>query len=181
MKTRSQSIKSADVQLNVEENGVRLLERAVAEGAGERWNSGDVSRRSLTPELERAEAQAEVSDWNTDVSEVNRSVLPCFSHADFVITGRSTSIIESHQIYDVNIDFDDASAAWRMNKKSTGGGCYKYICEAKTLLGNNCLREPILGCAYCKMHNKSKTPSTNVSGVPSLTGAFGYGSLHSFG
>jgi len=58
------------------------------------------------------------------------------------------------KIYEVNIDFDDASAAWRMNKKSTGGGCYKYICEAKTLLGNNCLREPMKGCAYCKTHNK---------------------------
>ncbi len=58
------------------------------------------------------------------------------------------------KIYEVNIDVDDASAAWRMNKKSTGGGCYKYICEAKTLLGNNCLREPMKGCAYCKTHNK---------------------------
>ena len=66
-----------------------------------------------------------------------------------------TSIIDSPQIYEVDIDFDDASAAWRMNKKSTGGGCYKYICEAKTQLGNNCLREPMKGCAYCKTHNKS--------------------------
>ena len=69
-------------------------------------------------------------------------------------TGRS-------KIYEVNIDFDDASAAWRMNKKSTGGGCYKYICEAKTQLGNNCLREPMLGCAYCKTHNKSNTPTSD--------------------
>jgi hypothetical protein len=72
-----------------------------------------------------------------------------------------TSIIDSPQIYEVDIDFDDASAAWRMNKKSTGGGCYKYICEAKTQLGNNCLREPMLGCTYCKTHNKSNT-STSV-------------------
>ena len=71
--------------------------------------------------------------------------------------------IPSLQIYEVNIDFDDASAAWRMNKKSTGGGCYKYICEAKTLLGNNCLREPMLGCAYCKTHNKSN-PSSSIYG-----------------
>ena len=32
--------------------------------------------------------------------------------------------------YEVNIDFDEASEAWKANKKSTGGGCYKYICEA---------------------------------------------------
>jgi hypothetical protein len=29
--------------------------------------------------------------------------------------------------YEVNIDFDEASAAWKANKKSLGNGCYKYI------------------------------------------------------
>ena len=30
--------------------------------------------------------------------------------------------------YEVNIDFDGASAAWKANKKSIGNGQYKYIC-----------------------------------------------------
>ena len=61
---------------------------------------------------------------------------------------------DENGLYEVNIDFDDASSAWRSNKKSIGGGCYKYICEAKTQTGNNCNRQVISGCAYCKTHSK---------------------------
>lgn len=31
------------------------------------------------------------------------------------------------QLYEVDIDFDDASKAWRANKKSIGNGQYVYI------------------------------------------------------
>jgi hypothetical protein len=34
---------------------------------------------------------------------------------------------EPLQLYEVDIDFDDASEAWRANKKSIGNGQYKYI------------------------------------------------------
>ena len=34
---------------------------------------------------------------------------------------------ETIQLYEVDIDFDDASEAWRANKKSIGNGQYKYI------------------------------------------------------
>ena len=57
--------------------------------------------------------------------------------------------------YDVNIDFDDASAAWKANKKSKGNGTYRYICQAITKLGKKCLREPINCRDYCKIHNKT--------------------------
>ena len=30
-------------------------------------------------------------------------------------------------MYSVNIDFDEASAAWKKNKKSIGNGCYTYV------------------------------------------------------
>lgn len=33
--------------------------------------------------------------------------------------------------YEVNIDFDEASAAWMRNKKKMGNGCYQYVCGAK--------------------------------------------------
>lgn len=36
------------------------------------------------------------------------------------------------QLYEVDIDFDDASKAWRANKKSIGNGQYKYIREKKS-------------------------------------------------
>jgi hypothetical protein len=45
----------------------------------------------------------------------------------------------------VVIDFDEASAAWRANKKPTSNGCYKYICVGKTKAGNSCKRDSLLG------------------------------------
>ena len=55
--------------------------------------------------------------------------------------------------YDVNIDFDEASAAWKANKKSIGGGCYKYICEHRNKNNKKCKRNPIPGCEFCSKHN----------------------------
>ena len=58
-------------------------------------------------------------------------------------------------IFEVNIDFDGASEAWKENKKSSGNGCYKYRCiafVAKT--GIKCEKFSKSGCDYCAMHNK---------------------------
>jgi hypothetical protein len=57
---------------------------------------------------------------------------------------------EIKEQYEVNIDFDKASAAWKANKKSTGGGSYKYICEHQS---KNCKRIPIPECKFCSKHN----------------------------
>lgn len=54
--------------------------------------------------------------------------------------------------YEVIIDFDGASAAWKANKKATINGCYKYICLQKTRNGNDCKRESLPGCDCCKVH-----------------------------
>jgi hypothetical protein len=55
--------------------------------------------------------------------------------------------------YEVNIDFDEASAAWKANKKSTGGGCYKYICEHRNKNNKKCRGNPIPGENFCSKHN----------------------------
>lgn len=55
--------------------------------------------------------------------------------------------------YDVNIDFDEASSAWKANKRSIGGGCYRYICEAITGSGNKCKKTPISGGNFCSQHS----------------------------
>ncbi len=44
---------------------------------------------------------------------------------------RSKTNNEKQQLYEVNIDFDAASTAWRSNKKSVANGCYKYICPVE--------------------------------------------------
>jgi hypothetical protein len=55
--------------------------------------------------------------------------------------------------YEVNIDFDDSSAAWKANKKSIGGGSYKYICQHRNKNNKKCKRNPIPGCEFCSKHN----------------------------
>jgi len=59
-----------------------------------------------------------------------------------------------HPLYQVNIDFDGASEAWKKNKKSQGNGTYTYICGQTTKSGTICNKSRANGCDYCKMHNK---------------------------
>ena len=56
-------------------------------------------------------------------------------------------------IYDVNIDFDEASTAWKSNKKSSGNGCYTYVCCYISKTGKKCNKKPLLSCDFCKTHN----------------------------
>jgi hypothetical protein len=56
--------------------------------------------------------------------------------------------------YEVNIDFDEASAAWKSNKKSKGNGTYCYVCQGLTKAGKKCSREPFPGYEFCKWHQK---------------------------
>lgn len=67
---------------------------------------------------------------------------------------RSQTKYESKGIYTVDIDFDEASNAWRSNKKSIGNGHYKYICLAITKAGSNCKRESVAGMNFCSLHCK---------------------------
>jgi hypothetical protein len=56
-------------------------------------------------------------------------------------------------MYEVVINFDEASNEWKSNKKYVGNGCYKYICNKLLKNGNNCKKQPIPGMCYCKVHN----------------------------
>ena len=57
-------------------------------------------------------------------------------------------------LYTVNIDFDEASVAWKLNKKSQGNGTYTYKCMGLTKQGNACNRKPLNECDFCKVHRK---------------------------
>ena len=61
-------------------------------------------------------------------------------------------LTRSRTMYEVNIDFDEASVSWKSNKKTIGNGQYKYICIQYTKTGKPCNRSPLHGCDYCKMH-----------------------------
>jgi len=67
---------------------------------------------------------------------------------------RSQTKYQHSALFKVEINFDEASEAWKANKKSTGNGCYKYICSKKTVLGNSCKRESLAGSEYCKIHQQ---------------------------
>ena len=61
--------------------------------------------------------------------------------------------------FEVNIDFDYASACWRANKKPIAQGCYKYICGHVLKNGKRCnrpvtcrLHQPLLECGPLNEH-----------------------------
>jgi hypothetical protein len=56
-----------------------------------------------------------------------------------------------YQLYEVKIDFDEASREWNKNKKSIGNGSYKYICiveKNNVLCGVKCYKN----LSYCWQH-----------------------------
>lgn len=69
---------------------------------------------------------------------------------------RSQTKYKNSAKYAVEIDFEEASVEWKANKKSTGNGCYKYICSNKTKSGKECKRESLIGYDLCQIHNNSK-------------------------
>ena len=60
----------------------------------------------------------------------------------------------NNTLYEVNIDFDEASRAWKANKKYIGNGSYKYICCGITKTGNKCNRQSLDFVDFCKVHMK---------------------------
>lgn len=67
---------------------------------------------------------------------------------------RSQTTYERKALYSVEIDFDDASEAWRANKKSLPNGMFKYICGCPTKSGAKCMRPRKTGHEFCATHIK---------------------------
>jgi hypothetical protein len=59
---------------------------------------------------------------------------------------------EFRQLYEVKIDFDEASENWRANKKSIGNGSYKYVCAKLCKNRKICSMKCLPGVNYCKTH-----------------------------
>lgn len=59
-------------------------------------------------------------------------------------------------IHTVNIDFDEASAAWRANKQSIGSGSYRYVCcQVIASSGRRCGVKCAPGSVdFCRRHFK---------------------------
>jgi len=67
---------------------------------------------------------------------------------------RSQSKLESMALYEVDINFDEASEAWKANKRSIGNGSYKYVCVKRGKKNNYCICKCLPGEDYCKRHFK---------------------------
>ncbi len=67
---------------------------------------------------------------------------------------KSREVADQVGIYEVNIDFDEASRMWKLNKKQIGNGSYKYICCVLNKSGKKCGRHIVCETKYCRTHNK---------------------------
>ena len=67
---------------------------------------------------------------------------------------RSQTKYNTRTLYEVDIDFDEASRMWEYNKKRTGFGSYKYICCELNKSGIKCGRHIVDDTKYCRTHNK---------------------------
>ena len=56
-------------------------------------------------------------------------------------------------LYELNINFDEASKMWRQNKKTIGNGTFTYICCG--LNNIPCNNKPKANYNYCLNHLKS--------------------------
>ena len=61
-------------------------------------------------------------------------------------------LFENKSLYKVDIDFDDASKAWRKNKVSIGNGNFKYLCIKRGKNNNKCIKKCLPGEEYCCTH-----------------------------
>ena len=67
---------------------------------------------------------------------------------------RSQTKYEASSLYEVNIDFDEASEAWKQNKLSIGNGSYRYLCKKRGIKNNMCIKKCLQGEEYCCVHFK---------------------------
>lgn len=59
-----------------------------------------------------------------------------------------------------DINFDEASEAWKQNKKSIGNGMYKYICQVVNTNKKVCCKTVFKDSEFCWIHrNKNKNKS----------------------
>lgn len=59
-------------------------------------------------------------------------------------------------MYQVDIDFDDASKEWRKNKVETGNGTFRYRCAHLSIKKQQFCKNPLFSKSpYCRFHLKN--------------------------
>lgn len=73
-----------------------------------------------------------------------------------VKTRSQTAKEKDTDLFEVNIDFDEASRMWKENKWELGGGTYRYRCLKEGRNGAKCISKCLPGEDFCKTHLKFK-------------------------
>jgi hypothetical protein len=68
---------------------------------------------------------------------------------------RSQTMYEKSALYTVDIDFENASKAWRQNKKHDGQGQFKYVCAFVKKDGSRCNKN-LKTNEYCFRHQSKE-------------------------
>ena len=95
----------------------------------------------------------EMTDINELSSELNNEKSLASNHYQQPQPQRYGQDV-ARPLYEVDIDFDEASRAWKSNKKPKGNGCYTYVCQGITKNNKKCIRNSLVGSQYCHLHKK---------------------------
>ena len=156
MQTRSKTYLPLPLLEKVEQNLVNPSSKKVEQNLVNP-SSKKVEQNLVNPSSKKVE-QKKRSNVDDDVlaqpfSKVDDDVLAQpFSKVDDDVLAQPFSKVDFSKVEEV--DFDEASRAWKLNKKSTGNGCYKYICIKITKTGKQCKNDSLRNCEFCRFHNK---------------------------
>jgi len=85
-------------------------------------------------------------------------------------TKQHSKPITQSKYFEDTYDFDEASSAWRANKRSNGNGSFRYICAGSTRTGRPCQRTARFNSEFCVTHTvvESDAPYKNTRSSVSL-------------
>lgn len=113
-----------------------------------------IQTRSKTKQVEETLILASISTPNTTMQTRSK-------------TRQIESQLSPTMQYEVSIDFDDASRAWRANKRQTSNGTFVYVCEYVLPYGKKgykCNKRCMVGTNVCYVHrNKSLADIANTT------------------
>ena len=140
MQTRSKSQSRANNSVSEKKNTVvaATVAATVAVAASAKSTATSEPTRYRTRNSVNASPVKEVPLWesNWDAPKTNNN---------------NEQIYMLRPRYTVDINFDEASTAWRANKARVGA-CYKYVCGKTSAAGKPCQRKPVQNCDNCHQH-----------------------------
>lgn len=122
------------------------------------------ARKSILPDLKNTCDDSDNDSTSTFGEEDDDLNARKYKYARIAPLNANHQLIEPHlrlpkihatvQTYEVDIDFDEASRAWRSNKLLVGEGHFAYKCAS-------CNRRAVKGSEMCGIHRRSHSKKIN--------------------